>query len=142
MELKSDIEGINKSMKRKADASWTELTNDLQDKVSTLEREHKKLRSETELSFKDAANEIYAISKMGTGTVGSADSPDVNYRIGKLDKELETLKQQVLKVDLQDKNNLSFQVGKFISHSIDDVGAWADEHLLPDYPFGPFVDAY
>ena len=142
MELKNEIDLLNTSLKRKADSALEVTTNELLMKLTELERNHKKLRTDTELSFQDAANEIYAVSTSNAGSPSIVSNKQTLDRFESLSKEVETLKKVIWNFDQPDKNNLSLQVGKFVFHSINDVGAWADQYLPPDYPFGPFVDAY
>ena len=144
MEIKSDLEEISNSLKRKADLDAVSTIKDVEVKLEDLDREHKKLKRDIATSFQDVATEIYSVSKAGVHHAEDhAMNPGLSETINKLNQEMGLIKKFVDNEGSKGvAGKLSIQIGKFRFNSMEDVGAWSYKCLPPNYPFGPFIDVY
>ena len=143
LELKHDLEDVHNTLKRKADVSVASATTELSKKFDLLEGEHKRLRQDTEVSFRDVANELFSVANSATGGTMAVQDPSLSAKIDGMNKQIEDMQKVMLGSGVNSTGNaLSIQIGNFHFHGIDDVSAWADKYLPSDYPFGAFVDAY
>ena len=145
MELKSDVEDTANELKRKADASTIQSSKDVELQVEELSREHKKLKQDLATAFQDVATKIFTVSNSLSHPSTNEHLVDstISERINKLDGKVDEIYNLMENNDTNGRAaKLSIQIGKHRFNSMEDVGAWADKHLPPDYPFGPFVDVY
>ena len=143
LENKSDIEDLNKTIAKKADVSMVSQIPTLESYLSTLERKVLSLENDVSKAFDNVKREFSILnssSQLSSGfpNVGATLTPDPN-----LIKRLETIEKLMTALANGDlKNQASVRVGRFHFQSMEEVGAWADKHLPPHYPFGPFIDIY
>jgi len=136
MEMKSDMEDVNKSMKRKIEASALPDITAWEGKVNALEQTHKKFKLDVKLSFDQVAAEFANHSQSGSGDM----SQMVVDKLTDFQKRLNVM--EMTSGSLNQANTMFVKAGKFSFSSLEDVGAWADKYLPADCPFGAFVDAY
>ena len=144
LELKDDLVTLASDMKRKIDAGLVQGASEFQGKVAILERECKRLRTDVQLSFNEVAAEMHRnqAENIGSGRLSNPD-PTTLTVVTDLQTRLELLEKFTAKLAQDDKpDKMAVRIGKYRFESIEDVGAWADKYLPPNYPFGPFVDAY
>jgi len=136
MEVKSDMEDLNQSLKRKVEATALPDVTTWEGKVYDLEQAQKKFKADVRVSFDQVAAEFS----------NQANDPNENMSQLMLDKLTDFQKRlsamEMSSGSSSQANHMFVKAGKFSFFSLEDVGAWADKHLPPDCPFGAFVDAY
>jgi len=136
MEAKSDIEDLSKSVKRKVDATDLPNITAWEGKVEALEQTHKRFKTDVKLSFDQVAAEFVNHSQNSNGNISQV----VVDKLTEFQKRLNAM--EVASGSLNQANTMFVKAGKFSFSSLEDVGAWADQYLPADCPFGAFVDAY
>ena len=138
MEVKSDVEDLNVSMKRKAETSALPDLMVWENKVDELERVQKKFKTDVKYSFDQVAAEIARTSlPVNEGENLSQMALD---KLADLHKRINAM--EMASGNNSQTNHMFVKAGKFSFFSLEDVGAWADKNLPADCPFGAFVDAY